>query len=204
MNELTFYLLKMIAGSGVMLLGYHLWLSNNQAVGLMRWYLLASFVVPVLLPLITIPELLPDRALPVVRVAVLPEVVVEATVGSVNESVLPLYGWLYLAVCCGLLLLLVTRLVHIFNLILHSNLVKFNYLKLHLSLVNLTPFSFFNKILIPQHQVKSGNLRPIIIHEVAHIRQGHSFDILFIEIMSILLWFNPFVWLFRKAVRQNH
>jgi TonB family protein len=204
MNEITFYLLKSILSSGVMYLGYRLWLSNNQAVGLMRWYLLSSFVLPLLFPLVNLTDFFPGQDLPVVKVAVLTEV---SIVGENQDAIANnwlSYRGLYLLVSALLVFLLFFRLFQIVFLISRSKSVKVFNVRLHLSLQNLTPFSFFNNILVSRQLMRQGHLRPVIIHEMAHIRQGHSYDVIFVELMSILLWFNPFVWLFRKAVRQNH
>ena len=44
----------------------------------------------------------------------------------------------------------------------------------------------------------------IITRELAHARQMHSLDVLFISLLLTVMWFNPFAYLFRKAIRINH
>ncbi len=69
----------------------------------------------------------------------------------------------------------------------------------------IPPFSFFNRIFL--HAVKNADtleLRQIISHESVHIRQLHSLDILLMELTVALQWFNPFVWLYRKALKETH
>ncbi len=68
-----------------------------------------------------------------------------------------------------------------------------------------TPFSFFNIYF------KNINLNASVeedynieLHEKIHIREGHSFDILFIEILTILFWFNPIIYLYKKSLRNIH
>lgn len=66
------------------------------------------------------------------------------------------------------------------------------------------PFSFFRWIFIPENQLNSiEELSEIIIHEKAHARQWHSVDIIVGEMLSILCWFNPFVWLMKREIRNN-
>src|SRR5207253_812991 len=43
----------------------------------------------------------------------------------------------------------------------------------------------------------------IILHEKVHIRQRHTLDILFAEIMLVFQWFNPFAWIYRREVEDN-
>jgi TonB-dependent SusC/RagA subfamily outer membrane receptor len=46
--------------------------------------------------------------------------------------------------------------------------------------------------------------RLIIEHENAHIEQGHWVDLFLVQAVCILQWFNPFIWLYRNAIKQNH
>lgn len=41
-------------------------------------------------------------------------------------------------------------------------------------------------------------------HEKQHIQQGHTFDVLVLEVVAVFQWFNPFFWMFRRALRENH
>ncbi len=67
------------------------------------------------------------------------------------------------------------------------------------------PFSFFN-ILFQNFSpaVTPGDRQLIELHETAHIRQWHSLDVLFLEILTIFFWFNPFVYKYKNALRTVH
>ena len=65
------------------------------------------------------------------------------------------------------------------------------------------PFSFFNYIIINQQQFSEEELNHILIHESIHVKQKHSFDVLFSRIICAILWINPVIWLYRKAIIQN-
>jgi beta-lactamase regulating signal transducer with metallopeptidase domain len=68
-----------------------------------------------------------------------------------------------------------------------------------------TPFSFFQKIYVPQDAYQQGGIeQSIITHERAHANQRHSIDILFIQFLGIFFWFNPFIYLIQKSIRQTH
>jgi hypothetical protein len=67
-------------------------------------------------------------------------------------------------------------------------------------------FSFFNYIFI-NHTFKnltSNELQVIKQHEIAHVKQYHTFDILFIELVGILFWFNPMVNYLMKSLKEVH
>ncbi|MFX5922293.1 M56 family metallopeptidase, partial [Acinetobacter baumannii] len=67
----------------------------------------------------------------------------------------------------------------------------------------IVPFSFFNKIYIHKAQHLDEELQDIFEHEHVHVKGLHTWDILLFEMLLIGCWYNPFVWLMRKAVRQN-
>lgn len=68
---------------------------------------------------------------------------------------------------------------------------------------NIIPFSFGNSIFINPALHQPGELKEIIRHEFVHVKQMHSFDIIWGEILCLLNWYNPFAWLLKKAIRQN-
>jgi len=66
------------------------------------------------------------------------------------------------------------------------------------------PFSFFGRIFIPFGILKHKHFEEILIHEAEHLKQKHSWDLLFIELFCIFQWFNPIVWMVGRAVRETH
>ena len=66
-----------------------------------------------------------------------------------------------------------------------------------------TPFSFAKTIFLPASLHEPGKSM-IIRHEKAHIRHRHYADVWFMELITRLFWFNPFVWLCRNELRNVH
>jgi beta-lactamase regulating signal transducer with metallopeptidase domain len=68
------------------------------------------------------------------------------------------------------------------------------------------PFSFFRYIVInPEyHSLSDAEISQIIKHEQVHVRQLHSLDIVFLEAVKVLLWFNPFVRLIKSRLVETH
>ncbi len=62
------------------------------------------------------------------------------------------------------------------------------------------PFSFVNSIFLPDYDANGMILR----HELEHIKQWHWFDLILAELISLILWFNPFVVLYKRALRLQH
>lgn len=64
--------------------------------------------------------------------------------------------------------------------------------------------SFFNTIYINPKDYAEDGASAILAHELAHIRQGHSWDILLVELLRVLFWFNPVLFAYKRAMQLNH
>ncbi|TKB99946.1 M56 family metallopeptidase [Pedobacter cryotolerans] len=64
-----------------------------------------------------------------------------------------------------------------------------------------TAFSFFNLLFIHPHLAEK---ETVFKHELVHIKQKHSLDILFFEILQIICWFNPIIYFIKKDVKLLH
>jgi beta-lactamase regulating signal transducer with metallopeptidase domain len=65
-------------------------------------------------------------------------------------------------------------------------------------------FSFFRWIFISADIEDIPGSQTIIKHEIVHANQYHSLDVIVVELLSAVMWFNPFIWLLRKDVQQLH
>jgi hypothetical protein len=65
------------------------------------------------------------------------------------------------------------------------------------------PFSFWQSIYVNPTQHAPQELHSIIVHEQVHVQQWHTLDILLAELSLVFYWFNPGVWLMKKAVAEN-
>lgn len=68
---------------------------------------------------------------------------------------------------------------------------------------NFAPFSWMKYIVISQADLKE-NGHDILLHEQAHIRNHHSWDLLLVEVCTWLQWFNPAVWLLKQELQNIH
>ena len=77
--------------------------------------------------------------------------------------------------------------------------------KVNLYVVNrsVVPSSWMNNIIISESDIME-NGREILLHELSHIRHGHSWDIFLADLLIIVQWFNPASWLLKRAMRQVH
>ncbi|HCV16186.1 MAG TPA: TonB-dependent receptor [Rikenellaceae bacterium] len=67
----------------------------------------------------------------------------------------------------------------------------------------IAPFSWMKYIVISENDYDE-NGREIVLHEIAHIKRGHSADMILCEIVKIVHWFNPAAWLFKQEIKNIH
>lgn len=68
---------------------------------------------------------------------------------------------------------------------------------------DVVPFSWMNGIVISERDYNEGG-REILLHEKAHIRCGHSYDVCLVAVCEVVQWFNPFVWLMSSSLSDVH
>jgi len=113
------------------------------------------------------------------------------------KGVFIIYGVIALIFACRLLINLTTVLLRIWR---SSKIVGPHYTVLE-GQDSDKVYSFFRYLIKPKNQ----NLRDEILeHELIHIRQYHSIDLIISEIAKAILWFNPFVYLIQKTIKTNH
>ncbi len=66
------------------------------------------------------------------------------------------------------------------------------------------PFSFLHLIFINRETLSEANHGAMLEHERVHIRQWHWLDLILLELLVAVQWFNPFAWLFRRSVKELH
>ena len=65
------------------------------------------------------------------------------------------------------------------------------------------PFSWMRYIIVSEQDL-SDNFDMILAHERAHIRLGHSWDLLFVQLCATAQWFNPAAWLLKRELEAIH
>lgn len=122
---------------------------------------------------------------------------------NANLNILSIILIIYLS---GVIILLLTRAVQISKLffIINSSATKeFKGYKLVMLKGSDSPFSFFRYIFI-NGNISEKDTETIIAHELAHVYQRHSYDIILMEFLVIFQWFNPIVWFYRISLKEVH
>lgn len=65
--------------------------------------------------------------------------------------------------------------------------------------------TFFKWLFVNRTEFENcGIKKEILEHEIAHIKQFHSIDIIFIELLLVIFWFNPILYFYKKSIQLNH
>lgn len=213
MNSFVNYLIESGISLSLFALVFFLVLRKETFFNVNRWFLLASVVFSAVLPLLHIPFY---AAQPTVleEVTVTPYVNLLSTItvygtGFTSEAehfVLSysLLGYVYLTGVIFFAIKLCVQITQIFRLIVRNEVVTEGRIKLVFLDREMSPFSFLNYVFVSRNLHETKGWEKMLEHEQQHIRQGHTFDVLMLEIIAIVQWFNPFFWMFRRALRENH
>ena len=212
------YLIKTALCLILFYLAYRLLLNHKCPYPVSRIYLISSFVLSFLFPLITInlplitlyniPSSAPAMPLYADSLQansglITPDLLAEERTG--RETLISFFAILYIV---GILIFTIRYGMDIFRLVrmIRSNqkqvfkdytLVKINRA--------MAPFSFFRYVFVSEKDLASEDFHSFILkHELAHIRAWHSLDRLFIGIGQIIQWFNPVTLLYKKSLITLH
>ncbi len=210
MDNLLLYLLKVSAGTTLLYLGYLLFFSKDTFYMRNRVLLILTLLLPTILPAIKIP-IISESIVPAEPVNAIENIIFS---GNAFETTVPatinsfdyysLFVWIYFTIAGLVLLRGAISIISTFRIIKKGAVKISHFPKVVISEAQLPPFSFFPYAVIPAEDYKSGNYNDILDHELAHIRQWHTFDLLLSELFIALQWFNPFVWLIKRSIILNH
>lgn len=201
------YLLKYSACLAIFLVFYKLLLEKETIHNFKRFYLLSALVVSFIIPSITFieyiePEVILGTFQPILNDAAL----VLETPEEVSINYLPIILGLIYGI--GVLLFGLKFFINLFRItkrIQHNPKYKNRTYTNVLLLDLITPHTFFNYIFLNKNKFETQQIpEEVLLHEEAHAKQKHSLDIIFIELLQVIFWFNPLVYLSKKAIKLNH
>ncbi len=184
---------------------YALFLRRQTFLHWNRAYLLGSLLAAFALPLVQYPEAAP--AVPMVYEMSAAAFTVGATVAVPPPSLLTWENLLWLLYGIGVLVMLVRLVRHsrcLYFLIKSGDSIEMDGYTLILSEDDQTgSFSFLRWVVVSRSDYEH-NFDTILTHELAHVRQRHSWDILLVEGLRVVFWFNPVLVLYKNALQQVH
>lgn len=205
MDNIVEYLIKSGIALSVFYLFYWLLMRKSTHFGLNRLTLATSIIASLLLPLIKI------NLTPEVVATNIPVMSIDLTqVVNIVSKPEPAWGIREIV----LLIYFSGFVITLFRLIYQSfyihviakmsrTITKGNH-TIVLVEKEITPFAYFSKIFIPASKMDETSFESILAHEKSHLSQYHFLDLFLIEIVTIVQWFNPIVWLYERSMKEVH
>jgi TonB family protein len=207
MNNLLSWLLEPAISLGMFYIAYFLFLKKEAFFNFHRFYFLTAVVFSAALPFFSF-------ASPVSLVNysfLMPGVTVSSSAAEQQVAAMgTVPAWsriliiLYFTVAAFLLLRFLIKLAQITLLVIRNKTRNYkNALIVELQ-TGQPPFSFLNFIFLNSGKYDAEEEQKIIEHELAHVNQYHTLDLILLELITIFQWFNPFAWLTRRTVIEVH
>jgi beta-lactamase regulating signal transducer with metallopeptidase domain len=219
---MTAYIIK-TSLSLIILFGlYWFFLRKEKTFVFNRFFLLSAVVFSLLMPFISIPVKLQKVEVPGVLISIMGSNISEMSLRQIPDSgnlylqqssaatrplveLSQIFMIIYFSGVIILLIRFLRNILFIFRQKRSSEVLNIKGQKLVLTDHRINPFCFFNTIFINNNDYLNKKFSDeLLAHELEHIRQLHSADIIFMELIQIIYWFNPILILYNRAVRINH
>jgi beta-lactamase regulating signal transducer with metallopeptidase domain len=206
------YLLQVSGCMAIFYLFYYLLLNRLTFFTINRYYLVVTLVLSFVIPALTIPV---HDYTPVVQHTVqvnsfknvsaavyIPKTATTAATPEINWLLLLKVG--YLLVAAGLFVRLIIMLAGFFARLKNKQVKKVGNINIVHGNKQLTNGSFLNYIFLDDAELSPSEIQQIIAHEMLHVKLMHSVDRILVKIIQIVLWFNPFAYLYACSIEENH
>lgn len=192
---------------------YVLFLRKETFFKINRWFLLGSVLFSVILPILKFKVFNPQPVM-LSEITVTPyrNMMEAITVyshgfsGNVEQAILSttLLIYIYLAGVAFFFGRFLFRILQILLIIRKNEVKNSGGFKMVLLEKETSPFSFLKYVFVSQSLLQNSGYDKMIAHEIEHVKQGHSLDVIILEMLTVFQWFNPFMWMLNRAIRENH
>lgn len=211
------YIIEVLISSGLFLALYRWLLAGKVRFRICRAYIVGTMLLAAVIPLLDVPMYSPppvpaavERALVLVPEA-MPESGIVPGEGAADEIpaapaatdaiVLKIFAAAYILISASSIALIVFNTIKIRRLRREARLTRIEDWTLAESEKIQTPFSFLRTVYMGFNYSPSER-RMILSHEASHVRHRHSYERLALSVLRSILWFNPFLWIAEKDLRE--
>ena len=175
-----------------------------------RFYLIASLVFSFVVPLLSLPATISYSPVNYIyNVSSFQESNYQFQILATQQE--SLFNFKRLIICFYLIITIILSVRFIVNLIrleiIKSKNPSTEYEGYKMVLINelVLPYSFLSTIYVNSEEYSIGRIpSELLSHEICHITQRHSLDVIFIELLWVFFWFNPLLIFFRREIMLNH
>jgi hypothetical protein len=186
---------------------YKLLLEKSSVHKFKRFYLLGALVFALVIPSLTFIEYIEPVINGEFTSFVIPDFeIIETTPEVIEVNYTPIILWSLYGL--GVFIFLLKFSLNLNNIIsrIKSNprLKSKGFVNVLVSNLKI-PHTFFNYIFFNKHKFEHNDIpKEVLIHEQTHAKQKHSIDVLILEVLQIIFWFNPLIYLLKREVKLNH
>lgn len=199
------FLIKSTVALGVFLVFYHLVLEREKMHQFNRFYLLFSMVISLTIPFVSF-EVIKEIPVNSSNLQVLDQPILQMQTVVEETNYKLIFLWSFYVLVTLILIFRFGRNIKNFLSKINSNpSVDFKNSKLILIEEKMLPHTFLNYIFINAEDYKNRNIEAeLYSHELVHVTQKHTLDILFVEFLKTIFWFNLIFLFYKKAIQLNH
>ena len=214
------YIIEVLICSGLFLVLYRWLLAGKVGYRLCRAYIVGTMLLAALIPALDVPLYSPapepaaeeTAVLHEFRGSLLPEdwgyggataedAAATSRKTSAKAIVLKTAAAVYGVTAAASIALIVLNIIRIYRLRRGARLTRMEDWTLAESGKIQTPFSFLRTVYMG-FNYSTSERRMILSHEVSHVRHRHSYERLVLSVLRSLLWFNPFLWIAEKDLKE--
>lgn len=202
--ELLIYIGKVSLYWTLFYICYWLFLRQHTFFTWSRYYLLGSLIASLLLPFLIYPDAAP-------KISELYEVSAAPFTVAANQAVTPdQFDWknilvvIYLAGASFMIFKLYHNIRQLSGFLKQGEKVELDdCIVILINSDQVGSFSFLNWIVVNRNDYEN-HFDAILRHEMVHMKQRHSLDILLVECMKIIFWFNPILIIYKHSLQEIH
>ncbi len=224
MDSILSYILKSTLGISLLYAGFRLFMRKEAFFALNRSILLLLVVFSMIVPLITLPiffeKNINKQWIPAIR-----EIkIIQDVQPTINEQIPPsapispkennritdepfywgrLIPYFYLTGIAVMILLLTHGIFSVLRILRKASIIRKEEFILVIVNNEISPFSFGRYVIISAKDYESYQ-NEILTHELAHVRLKHFYDLALLEVVKILHWFNPVIYLLIRDIKEIH
>lgn len=210
------YLLLAAAATALFFAAYWVLMRHEKRHQMVRWYLMGTLVLSLLLPAIhlrlavpqqhiagNLPGIFSQASLPgMASTASTASTAATADAGSVSFA--QVFLWVWLTGFAVAATLLAVRVLHLRRRMRALPCREEDGISLTLLDDDTPAFSFGKHIVVGTKGFSDAEVQQLVGHETVHVRQGHTIDTLLCELAKAVLWFDPFVYLYARELKRVH
>lgn len=213
MTNLVNFILESGISLALLSLIYLMFLRKETFFKINRWFLLGSVLFSVVLPVLKL-RIFTPKPMMLSEITVTPygnllEVITvysRGFSGAVEQAVLSttVLIYIYLAGVFLFFARFMFRILQLSLIIRKGKIQTEKGFKLVIIEKETSPFSFLNYVFVSESLMQTKGYDKMVKHELEHVKQGHSLDVIILELLTVFQWFNPFMWMLNRAIRENH